>query len=216
MRTYLFHMRPVLFLFYFVEMFLNLILMNYHLESMNVELLNEDSIDKELTQYFYLLSFYTFSVLTMFASVNICTGNPTSILEEVVRPLIGFVVYTVCSLMLLAEAEHGFYIVYSDHTDDIRFPEKPLHMFLSYARIQATTTLVCSVVFLLHALIALDVLLSNEDSDSEMESSSDNDNEFVAQVDYVPVRLYVLGGVFQSWLVRYQWFRDFISISRNI
>jgi len=92
-------------------------------------------------------------------------------------------------------------------------PEKPMHPYFDNIRLQATISLVISVIFLLHCLIALDVLLSNEDSDDERSSDnsqpSDPSDDIVDELDYVPVRLYVLGGVAQRWLEQYQWFQDF-------
>lgn len=212
MRSYLCQMRPVLFLFYFVEILINMFLMYYHLTGFIFIKLVFLPLTDELSHYFYLICYYVFTVLTMFASVNMCTGNSTRILEEVLRPLAGFIVYTICSLLVLADAEADFYIYHSHKTEQhLNLPEAPMHPFLSQMRSQAVATLVCSVVFLLHGLIALDVLLSNEDSDSERETSSDLLDDFVAQTDYVPVRLCVLGGGIQEWLENFKWFRDFIS-----
>ncbi|KAH8313154.1 hypothetical protein KR067_001222 [Drosophila pandora] len=212
MRSYLCQMRPVLFLFYFVEILVNMFLMYFHLTGFIFMKLDFLPLTDELSHFFYLTCFYVFTVLTMFASVNMCTGNSTRILEEVLRPMAGFVVYTFCSLLTLSDAESDFYIMHSHQTKQhLNLPEAPLHPFLSHMRNQATASLVCSVIYLLHGLIALDVLLSNEDSDSERESSSDPSEDFIAQTDYVPVRLYVLGGGIQEWLENFEWFRDFIS-----
>ncbi|KAH8277536.1 uncharacterized protein [Drosophila bipectinata] len=212
MRSYLCQMRPVLFVFYFVEILINMFLMYYHLTGFIYMNLNFLPLADELSHYFYLTCFYVFTVLTMFASVNLCTGHRTSILEEVLRPMVGFVVYTFCSLLTLADAESGFYIMYSRKTEqNLNLPEAPLHPYLKLMRGQAVATLVCSVVYLLHGLIALDVLLSNEDSDSERDTSSDPSDDILAETNYVPVHLCVLGGTFQEWLENFEWFRDFTS-----
>ncbi|XP_016992580.1 uncharacterized protein [Drosophila takahashii] len=214
MRVYLYQMRPVLFLFYLVEITVNMILMNFLLENfvfVNLALMGWYNF---LSQFFYLFCIYIFTVLSLFASINLCTGNRCSIVEEVVRPLIGFFVYNICSLMALSDAESDIYILYLDaKPDDILKPEKPLYPYYDNIRSQATISLVCSVIFLLHCLIAVDVLLSNEDSDSERDSTdpsdSDPSDDIVDEMDYVPVRLYVLGGTVQRWLEKFEWFQDF-------
>ncbi|XP_017113533.1 uncharacterized protein LOC108136720 [Drosophila elegans] len=200
MRVYIYHMRPVLFLFYMIETMVNMFVIFVHLKGWT-------RIDN-LGHHLYLVFCYIFTVLTLFASINLCTGNHTSIVEEVVRPLAGFIVYTVCSLMILRDAESDFYILYADtKPEDLILPEKPLHPYFQYMRAQATSTLVASLIYLLHCLIAVDVLLSNEDSDDERETS----DELAEELDYVPVRLYVLGGTVQHWLEQFEWFQDFTT-----
>ncbi|XP_016948870.1 uncharacterized protein LOC108023740 [Drosophila biarmipes] len=214
MRVYLYQMRPVLFLFYIVETAANMVLIHFYLKTfvfVNLALMGWVDL---LTQYMYMVCFYIFTVLTTFASINLCTGNHCSIVQEVVRPLLGFLTYTICSLMVLGDAKSDIYVLYSDaKPGDLLRPEKPMHPYFDNIRIQATISLVTSVIFLLHCLIALDVLLSNEDSDDEHSSEnskpSDPSDDIVDELDYVPVRLYVLGGVVQRWLEQYQWFQDF-------
>ncbi|KAH8295030.1 hypothetical protein KR018_005935 [Drosophila ironensis] len=206
MRGYLYQIRPVLFLFYLVETVINLIIMHFHLTGFIFMDLEYLPLFDELTHYFYLLCFYTFTVLTMFASVAVCTGNRTSIMEEVIRPLAGFFIYMICSLMTLADAELDYYLMHSSsYTKNSTLPQQPAHPYMKHMRAQALASLVGGIVYLLHGLIALDVLLSHEDSDSEAGSSSDDH----ARGDYVPVRLYVLGSRVEEWLEQYQWFRDF-------
>lgn len=209
MRVYLYQMRPVLFLFYMVETTANLFVLYYQQKAFVFVNLTTMKWEDVLIQSFYMSFFYIFTVVTLFASINLCTGHRTSIVEEVVRPLIGFVLYTVISLMALGDAETDFYIWYDGRNpDDLLYPEKPLHPFFGSLRDQATASLVSSVIYLLHCLIALDVLLSNDDSDNERESSNSSD-DVNEEVDYVPVRLYVFGGVMQRWLEQFDWFQDF-------
>ncbi|XP_017067213.2 uncharacterized protein LOC108105249 [Drosophila eugracilis] len=209
MRVYLYQMRPVLFLFYSVETMVNMVLLHFHLDVfsfINTALMGWFDT---LTHYFYMIYFYTFTMVTLFASINLCTGNRTSIVVEVVRPFVGFVMYTICSLLALSDAETDLYILYDkSKPEDILLPEKPLHPYFDILRSMAKTSLVASVIHLLHCLISLDVLLSNDDSDDERGEEAEATDEEV-QSDYLPVRLYVLGGVVQHWLEQFEWFRDY-------
>ncbi|XP_039492331.1 uncharacterized protein LOC120452268 [Drosophila santomea] len=209
MKVYLYQMRPVLFLFYGVETTVNMFVMYFQLKAFVFVNLTTMEWADALLHYFYMAYFYIYTMVTLFASLNLCTGHRTSIVEEVVRPLVGFVLYTIVSLMALRDAETDFYVWYDEkQRGDILYPEKPLHPFFGSLRDQATACLVASVISLLHCLIALDVLLSNDDSEDERKAS-DSSDDVVDEVDYVPVRLYVLGGVVQRWLEQFDWFQDF-------
>lgn len=213
-------MRPVLFLFYTVETLVNMFVMNYYLTAFYYIHEANLPVDEELSYMSYLVSFYIFTVLVLFASVNVCTKNQPSILEEVLRPLVGCVLYTVLTLMALYDAETDFFVMHpSPSKEDPLLPEKPVHPYFNLLRNQATASLVCSTIYLLHCLIALDVLLSNEDPDSEEEKSSDISDEITDMVEseYEPVKLYVLGSDVQEWLEGFQWFRDYINLgSQNM
>ncbi|XP_016970484.1 uncharacterized protein LOC108038242 [Drosophila rhopaloa] len=211
MRVYIYQMRPVLFLFYMVETLVNMFVIHFHLKGFIFITMATMDWLHDLAHSMYLVFFYIFTVLTLFACTNLCTGNHTSIIEEVVRPLAGFIIYTICSLMLLGDAESDFYILYANEKpEDQILPEKPLHPYFNYLRAQATSSLVASVVYLLHCLIAVDVLLSNEDSDDE-KNSSDSFDDIDEELDYVPVRLYVFGGTVQRWLEQFEWFQEFTT-----
>ncbi|KAH8265194.1 hypothetical protein KR038_000284, partial [Drosophila bunnanda] len=210
--TYQNQIRPVLFLFYTMETFLNIILFHFYLTALSFIQESQVMVTKNAWYYIYLVSFYVFTVMTLFASVNVCTKNQPSILEEVLRPLVAFVAYTMLTILALYDAATDFTLMYPKMSRDTSQPEEPLKPYFKLIRAQAASSLACSVVYLLHCLIALDVLLSNEEADSELDSMS-SEIDFMEQVEdeYQPVRLYVLGSRLQRWLEGFQWFRDYIT-----
>ncbi|KAH8241347.1 hypothetical protein KR032_009242, partial [Drosophila birchii] len=213
--SYLNQIRPVLFLFYTVETILNIILIHFYLGVL--AFIQETTLMTTpfgIWYYLYLVCFYIFTVMTLFACVNVCTKNQPSIAEEVLRPLVAFIAYTMLTLLALYDAEIDFPLMFPKKSnDDPLQPEEPVQPYFKLLRAQAKASLVCSVVYLLHCIIALDVLLSNEDADSEHESLSDNSSEDLETVqgDYQPVRLYVVGTHTQRWLEKFQWFRDYVN-----
>ncbi|XP_020815669.1 uncharacterized protein LOC110189780 [Drosophila serrata] len=210
--SYLNQIRPVLFLFYTVETLVNIILIHYYLSLLNFIHETQELVNKSTWYYSYLVCYYFFTVMTLFACVNVCTKNQPSILEEVLRPLVAFISYTLLTMLALYHAENDFTLMFPKTTNkDLFKPEEKLQSYFKLIRSQATASLACSVVYLLHFLIALDVLLSNDDTDSEIESSSDSTGMDQIEEDYQPVRLYVLGSYLQRWLETFQWFRDYVS-----
>ncbi|SPP83440.1 uncharacterized protein LOC117585041 [Drosophila guanche] len=198
-------MRPVLFLFYTAETVVNMMLMGFHIRGFMSQDLSFLPVLDQVTHYFYTITLYIYTVLTIFASINVCTGNKASIMEEILRTLTGCVLYVIISLMTLKDAEMDFHMMYIGMGDP-KMPERPVHPFFEYLRSQAVAALVCSIIYLLHCLIVVDVLLSNEEySDGEYDSDYDEDDD----IDYMPVRLYVFGEALQERLERYRWFREF-------
>ncbi|XP_001359954.2 uncharacterized protein [Drosophila pseudoobscura] len=203
-------MRPILFVFYTAETVANIFLMGFHISGFMVQDLSFLPVMDQVTHYFFTVTLYAFTVLVFFASINICTGNPASAIEEILRSMAGCILYVTISLMTLKDAEEDFHMMYI-HMDDPIMPEKPVHPFFDYLRAQAVCSLVCSVIFLLHCLIVVDVLLSNEEySDDEADLYDDeNENDDDEQYDFMPVHLYVFGESVQLHLERYHWFREF-------
>lgn len=197
-------LRPVLFLFYTVESALSILLMFFHIRGFLTQSLDFLPVHKQINHYFYSACFYIFTVLTLFASINICSGNNYSIGEEVVRTLSGFILHIIISLMTLEHAERDFHMMYIMRIKN-EGVEKPVHPFFEYMRAQAVCSLTCGVVYLLHSILVIDVLLSKPSDDIDQPDRDEDD----LSDDYVPVRLYVLGEWFQSHLERYEWFNDF-------
>ncbi|XP_064552454.1 uncharacterized protein LOC135438177 [Drosophila montana] len=196
-------MRPVLFQFYTVEILLNMILMFCHIHGFLRQSLDFLPLWSLICHYFSSAAFYIFTVLTIFASINICTGHQFSIVEEIVRTMVGFLLYIFISLMILENAERDFYLFNAKGESRLEV-EKPLHPVFQYMRVQALCALVCGVIYLLHGVIVIDVLMSTEQRPDEDDSDYDGDYD-----GNIPVRLYVLGEVVQSRLQRYEWFNDF-------
>ncbi|KAH8381425.1 hypothetical protein KR093_004518, partial [Drosophila rubida] len=192
--------RPVLFMFYTVESVLNMFLMYFHIRGFLTQPLDFLPIWKQINHYFYSASFYVFTVITFFASINICTGHNVSIIEEVVRTFCGFILHFFISLMTLENAERDFHMMYIMSVKNVGV-EKPVHPFFEYMRAQAVCSLIVGVAYLLHAILAIDVMLSSEETPQVDDVNDDS--------EYVPVRLYVFGELVQSRLEKYEWFNDF-------
>ncbi|XP_017039782.1 uncharacterized protein LOC108087111 [Drosophila ficusphila] len=209
MKIDLNQMAPVLFALYTIETLINMFLIHFNLKDFVV--INLRDFEDNLPHIFYVCVYYIFTLLTAFASINLCTGNQFSIIEEVVRPLFGFITYTVCSLLTLGMAEADTNVLYrGKQAQDLSLPEKPLHPYFDHLRYQAKGALVASVVYLLHFFTALDVLLSNEESEQDNEQKdAEHDDDIVEEEDYVPVRLYIFGRVVHTWLEQFEWFQNF-------
>ncbi|XP_030565281.1 uncharacterized protein LOC115765758 [Drosophila novamexicana] len=200
-------MRPVLFQFYTVETILNMLIMFYHIRGFLAHPLDFLEFRQQFTHYFFSVSFYIFTILTLFASINICTGHQCSLSEEIIRTVCGFVFYITISLLTLEDAESDFHLMYLmvEHESEV---ERPLHPFFEFMRAQALCALTCGVTYLLHAIVVIDVSLSNEE-DSDFERMVDDSDEYSENVEYIPARLYLLGGLVQTHLEQYEWFYNF-------
>lgn len=196
-------MRPILFQFYTIEILLNMVLMFCHIHGFLKQSLDFLPLWSHICHYFSWASFYIFTVLTIFASINICTGHQFCIFEEIVRTMVGFLLYIFISLMILENGERDFHLFHTRGEYQLEV-EKPLHPVFSYMRVQALCALCCGVIYLLHGVIVIDVLISNKQRPDEDESSSEGEPGAK-----IPVRLYVLGEIVQSRLQRYKWFNDF-------
>ncbi|XP_022209937.2 uncharacterized protein LOC111065821 [Drosophila obscura] len=199
-------MRPVLFQFYTVETVINIMLMGYHIRGfMSLDLSFLPPKD-QTPYYFYTATFYVFTTLNMFASIGACTGHESVLLEEILRTLTGCILYMIISLMTLKDVENDFHMMYIGMGDP-NLPEQPVHPFFAYLRSQAVYSLVCSIIYLLHCLIVVDVMLSYEEGDYRMYDTSDeSDGE---DIGFIPVRLYFCGAYVQERLEQYRWFREF-------
>ncbi|KAH8310342.1 hypothetical protein KR044_000866, partial [Drosophila immigrans] len=194
--------RPVLFMFYTVESMLSMLLMYFHIRGFLTHPLDFLPISKQIHHYFYSISFYFFAVITFCSSINICTGHHVSIGKEVIRTLVGCLMHIVISLMTLENAERDFHMMYIMSVQNVGV-EKPVHPFFEYMRAQAVCSLIVGVAYLLHAILAIDVLLSTS------ESGDRDDLDQGGDMDYEPVRLYIFGEMIQSRLEKYEWFKEF-------
>ncbi|EDV91253.1 uncharacterized protein LOC6568061 [Drosophila grimshawi] len=199
-------MRPVLFQFYIMETILNIVVMYTHVKGFLVKPLDFLPVLTQVNHYFYFVSYYTFTVLTIFASINICTGNTFSKYEEIGRSISGFLVYIIASLLTLQNAENDFHLMYIMGAGNLGV-EKAVHPFFRYMRYQALGSLTCGVVYLMHGIMVIDVTLSQDEEPNadDNDEASDNRDDY----DFVPVRLYVLGGLVQSKLEQHDWFNEF-------
>ncbi|EDW13746.1 uncharacterized protein LOC6572133 [Drosophila mojavensis] len=196
-------MRAVLFQFYTIETIFNLALMFLHINGFLSQPLDVLTLQRRVSHFFYCACFYAFTVLIVFASIDNCTGHRLSLCEEVVRNVIGFLMYVIISLMTLEDAERDLNVLRINIHEALGV-EKPVHPFFFYMRYQAAASLACGVMYLLHATIAIDVLLSNESGFYEYDDADDDEGS-----DYIPARIYFMSEWVQSKLEQYEWFQSF-------
>lgn len=195
-------MRAVLFQFYTIETVLNLVLMFLQIRGFLSQPLEALSLQRQVAHYFFCGCFYAFTVLILFASINNCTAHPLSLCEEIVRSVVGFLLYVSISLKTLQVADSNILHAY---VNDALGVEKPVHPLFTYMHFQAVCALANGVTYLLHATIVVDVLLSNERG---ARNPNENSDEYEVG-DYVPVRVYFLSEWVQTKLEQYEWFQAF-------
>ncbi|XP_017145152.1 uncharacterized protein LOC108157557 isoform X2 [Drosophila miranda] len=176
-------LRPVLFLFYTVETVVNIILMGYHIRGFMSLDLSFLPLKDQTTYYIYTVTFYVFTVITAFASISASTGHKAVLLEEFLRSLAGCILFLIMSLMTLKDVENDFHMMYVGMGDP-NLPEKPVHPFFAYLRAQAVCSLVSCIIYLMHCLIVIDVMLSHEEADYDLEVYDASDD---SEEGYIPL-----------------------------
>ncbi|XP_068155247.1 uncharacterized protein [Drosophila tropicalis] len=193
-------MRPFLFFFYMLETIMNIILMGYHVRGFL-------AIPAVFQGFFCVLT-----VLTLFASINVCSGNTPYIWNEINRCAVGAIGYIIISIMTMRDAENELWVLLDNEV------EKPKHPFYMFMRGQSICALLCGTIYLLHFTIVLDFLLSKADDDqitSDFDLDTDEVDDDAASNDLImPVKLYVLGEWFERRLAKYAWFEDFVDRRR--
>ncbi|XP_030373679.1 uncharacterized protein LOC115623462 [Scaptodrosophila lebanonensis] len=186
-------MRAVLFMFYTIETVLNIFIMAYHIPGFLAIPGNHAITYDPLT---YSVVFYVGTVLTLFASINICTGHTPHMWVEIIRTGLAAFAFIVVSLTTMKDAEQDlntFYVKLSEDT--------PVHQFFHYMRGQSIASLCCGVMFLLHCTIVTDVLLSQDSN--EFVDDEDDDEDDLEEL----VKLYAGGAYMHRHLEKYDWFR---------
>lgn len=194
-------MRPVLFFFYSLETFLNMVLIYVHVEGFIKQPIDFLPPVSQITQYFYTVSFYIFTAVTMSASTSVTTGHTYYTNEEIIRSFAGFFMYTLISLMTLNNAEKDFHLMYIV-LDESRAKEL-LHPFFQFMRYQAVLAVVTAVIYLLHCVIVIDVVLCG------LVQQGSTSPEFDAHDEYKPVHVYLLSRRLEIYLEQYKWFVEF-------
>ncbi|XP_068153692.1 uncharacterized protein [Drosophila tropicalis] len=195
-------MRPFLFVFYTLETIFNMFCMAFHITGFHSVDLSMLGWEKQAIHYFYLVAFYVFMVLTLFQSINICTGHTPTILMEIIKASAASCAFTVISLMTMYDAEKDFHLLYlgDEESDDVYIKDEPVHPFFQFMRNQSISSLTCGVLYMLHATILIDVKIT-----SITEGKIYRDEES----DYMPIPLYVFGQYVQAKLDSYEWFQEF-------
>ncbi|XP_017039331.1 uncharacterized protein LOC108086801 [Drosophila ficusphila] len=193
-------LRPVLFVFYTLEAVVNMFCMGYHIKGFQVTQMNMLSWDGQAIHYFYLVVFYVFMVLTLFQSVNICTGHRVTVNMEIWKASTAAIVFILISLTSMWDAERFFHMFLMNSNVQITkgdfVQDQPVHPYSQYLQGQSIASLACGMLYLLHASIMIDVKLTSDL------------NTGLGRGSYMPIPLFVLGREIHAKLNNYHWFRD--------
>lgn len=199
-------MRPVLFLFYTVEIFLNVLLLTFHVEGIIKQPVDYMPLSIRIRYGIYTLSYYLFNSLTMWASVNLSLGQRYRNGEEIVRNFVGFLLYIFISLCALNDAETDFHLMYTQR--GIKDDTTAVHPFVKYMRFQAIITMINGLIYLLHCIIVVDVVLAGI-AKRESHADKKKQGKDEPEIDFKPVRVYFLGKQIDKHLEQFQWFKEF-------
>ncbi|KAH8280858.1 hypothetical protein KR054_001723 [Drosophila jambulina] len=194
--------RPVLFVFYTLETVFNMFCLAYHISGFQSIEMDMFGMIEQLIHGCYLCIFYVFMVITLFQSINLCTGHSPKITIELIKTSSATIAFLFVSLATMWDAERQFYM-FSHDPRPSKGPSKfvthdPVHPFFLYMRSQSISALACGVLYLLHTCLMLDYKLTTEWSDN----------------DYMPISLYVFGRWVHTKLESYKWFQDFASYEK--
>ncbi|KAH8232299.1 hypothetical protein KR032_003938, partial [Drosophila birchii] len=194
-------LRPVSFVFYTLESILNMFCLGFHISGFQGIKLDLFGVEAQLIHYLYLIIFYIFMVITLFQSVNLCTGHNPTITRELVKAASATVAFFLVSLATMWDAERQFYKFAGEPHEEntgkfINFG--PVHPVFIYMRSQSIGTLACGALYLLHTYIIIDFKLTTE---------TENNN-------YMPMALFVFGKWIHNKLEKFEWFREFASDER--
>ncbi|EDW16634.1 uncharacterized protein LOC6575157 [Drosophila mojavensis] len=199
-------LRPVSFLFYTLESIFNMFCLAYHIKGFMAVDLYMLSWDRHLVFYVYLVTFYVFMVITLFQSINICSGHNPTIGMEIFKSCLASVGFISISILTMWDAERDFHLMYSgrEPVDGVYETDRPVHPFSAFLLYQSVASLACGILYMLHATILIDVKLTAVNKVlTEGEDSM-----------YMAIHIYVLGEYVQTKLEKYPWFYDFCSNQR--
>ncbi|KAH8307895.1 hypothetical protein KR059_001906, partial [Drosophila kikkawai] len=194
-------LRPVLFVFYTLETVLNMLCMGFHVTGFQAIQLDQFGWEEQAMASFYLVIFYVFMALTLFQSINICTGHTPTITLELIKTSAATVAFLAVSLGTMWDAERQFYMFGHDpeqeHSSTKYINYEPVHPFFVYMRSQSISALACSVLYLLHTCLMFDYKLTQKRANSDE--------------SYMPISLFVFGRWVHTKLETYEWFKEFSS-----
>ncbi|XP_030371174.1 uncharacterized protein LOC115621619 [Scaptodrosophila lebanonensis] len=198
-------MRAVFFLFYTLETVFNMFCMAFNISGFMSVDLSILTWNKQMFHYLYLITFYAFTVLTLFQSINICTGHSPYLWLEIAKTCAAAFTFILVAILTMLDAEKDFHLMYlngepstSTEQTEIFAIDKEVHPFFNFMRSQSIAALSCGVLYLLHATIVIDVYLTAKAAEAD-----DPDET------YMEIRLYVFGEYVHTKLEDYEWFINF-------
>ncbi|KAH8384253.1 hypothetical protein KR200_009500 [Drosophila serrata] len=191
--------RPVLFVLYTLESVFNIFCLRIHISGFQALRANLFGRVEQLVHYSYLFIFYVFMVITLFQSVNLCTGHNPTITVELIKTSSATIAFFFVSLATMWDAERQFYKLVIEPELESN-PGKfinygPVYPFFVYMRSQSISALACASLYLLHTCLMVDYKLTTEER---------NDED-------MPMSLFVFGRWVHTKLESYEWFEEFAS-----
>lgn len=187
-------MRSILFVLYTIETVLNLWALAFHVGTY-ISLNNfSDLPEEEYQQYLFSIIFQFITVLTMFSSIGLCTGNFPSFWLEALRTSAAFMCNIFLSIATMYDTEvsgvQTFVVL-----------QQKVHPFLKFMKGQSICSLLTGSVNLLHCILIIDIMMSYGDTDAI--SNKDDAETFLTP----PVKIYFLGAWVTKRLDKYDWFK---------
>ncbi|XP_030573956.1 uncharacterized protein LOC115772121 [Drosophila novamexicana] len=199
-------LRPISFLFYTLETIFNMFCLAYHITGFMAVDMHMLTWDRQIFHYVYLMTFYVFMVITLFQSINICSGHNPTFCMEILKSCLASLGFTMISILSMWDAERDAHLMYTgkEPVEGVYEKDKPVHPFAFYLLSQSIASLACGVLYMLHATILIDIKIT-----AAHQGLTEGANSAL-----VPIELYVLGKYVQSWLENYEWFNAFCSNER--
>ncbi|XP_070063288.1 uncharacterized protein [Drosophila virilis] len=199
-------LRPISFLFYTLETIFNMFCLAYHITGFMAVDMHMLNWDRHNIQYIYLITFYVFMVITLFQSINICSGHNPTFCMEISKSCLASIGFTMISILTMWDAERDAHLMYTgkEPVEGVYENDKPVHPFAFYLLFQSIASLACGVLYMLHATILIDIKIT-----AAHQGLTEG-----ANLVYVPIDIYVLGEYVQTRLEDYEWFHNLCSYER--
>ncbi|XP_018792436.1 PREDICTED: uncharacterized protein LOC108971069 [Bactrocera latifrons] len=182
-------MRSVWFAFKLFEGCLGCLCMGIQIEGfLNV------AVSQDL--YLYITVFSVFTCTSFFGCLNICMENDPVLLREIIWSSFASFSYIITGITTMYHAEKDLYLMY---LSDLEIIEDEMgHQFFGYSKTQTILAIVTSVVYLLHAVLAGDMLIS----ETAVAKAAEGEEK-------KKLLLYLGGMKIHNRLLKLKWFRRF-------
>lgn len=182
-------MRSVWFAFKLFEGSLGCVCMGIQIEGfLNV------AVSQDL--YLYITIFSVFTCTSFFGCLNICMENDPVLMREIIWSSLASFGYIVTAVTSMYHAEKDLYLLYLSDLEIIE--DQMEHQFFGYSKTQSICAIVTSVLYLLHAVLAADMLIS------EIAVTKAEEDE-----EKKKLILYLCGSKIHNHFLRHKWFRRF-------
>lgn len=120
-----------------------------------------DKVDPFEHTVIHCATYFTFTMMGVFGVLAICFKNSQSPYVEVIHGVCGFTMYFISTIMIMKFIENDNHLQYLENKEEIKDPA------FRTGRKQGVLGLVSCIIYLLHGLLALDVIIFQEDDVSK-------------------------------------------------